>query len=334
METAINVVYLLFGGSLLYLGAEWLVKGSAGLARSLGVKPLIIGLTVVAYGTSAPELAVSSAAILEGSHYLVLGNVIGSCIANLGLILGVTALISPPTVDGRLIRRELPVIVLSVIAMPLVLLSGTIELWESGLLLGSAIAFTVYTLFVASDSVQDSPVTVDDTSTEGEPDTNQAASSNDGDEDDMGMLQQIVFTVVGLGLLVFGGEVFVDGAKGVALTLGMSEHLVGLTVVAMGTSLPELAASIVAALKGYSSMAVGNVIGSNIFNIFLILGVVGFIRPIEADVSALVVDLAFLGAITFIGVLFMRGERRISRFEGFILLGMYIGFIVMAAIGA
>ena len=308
------------GGFLLYLGAEWLVKGSAGLARSLGVKPLIIGLTVVAYGTSAPELAVSSAAILEDSHSLVLGNVIGSCIANLGLILGVTALISPPAVDGRLIRREIPVILVSVVALPIVLLSGTIEMWESGLLLGAAIAFTMYTLFVASESASLDPTEPQD------PDEEEDAFESN-------KAKQIFFTITGLALLVFGGELFVDGAKGVALTLGMSEQLVGLTVVAIGTSLPELAASIVAALRGYSSLAVGNVVGSNIFNIFLILGVVGFIRPIEGDIAAFRLDLGFLIGLTVLGILFMRGERRISRLEGVMLLAAYVGFIVVVTVG-
>ena len=320
METAVDVAYLLMGGFLLYLGAEWLVKGSAGLARSLGVKPLIIGLTVVAYGTSAPELAVSSAAILEDSHSLVLGNVIGSCIANLGLILGVTALISPPAVDGRLIRREIPVILVSVVALPIVLLSGTIEMWESGLLLGAAIAFTMYTLFVASESASLDPTEPQD------PDEEEDAFESN-------KAKQIFFTITGLALLVFGGELFVDGAKGVALTLGMSEQLVGLTVVAIGTSLPELAASIVAALRGYSSLAVGNVVGSNIFNIFLILGVVGFIRPIEGDIAAFRLDLGFLIGLTVLGILFMRGERRISRLEGVMLLAAYVGFIVVVTVG-
>lgn len=319
METTVDVAYLLIGGFLLYMGAEWLVRGSAGLARALGVKPLIIGLTVVAYGTSAPELAVSSAAILEDSSALVLGNVIGSCIANLGLILGITALISPPEVDGRLIRREIPVLLISVIVVPLALLSGTIETWESGLLLGAAVIFTMYTLFVASEeaSMTDSA----------------EVSEDEEDGFESSKTKQIIFTIVGLALLVFGGEIFVDGAKGVALTLGMSEHLVGLTVVAIGTSLPELAASIVAALRGYSSLAVGNVVGSNIFNIFLILGVVGLIRPIEGSASALGMGLAFFIGITFAGILFMRGARRINRFEGLILLAVYVAFIVLAAVG-
>ena len=152
METLLDVAALLFGGLILYFGAEWLVKGSAGLAHSLGVRPLIIGLTVVAYGTSAPELAVSTAAMLDGSTAIVLGNVFGSNIANMALILGLTALISPPAVDGQLIRRELPVLCLATALVPIMLLGGQIHRIEAALLLLGAIGFTLYTLFSSSKS--------------------------------------------------------------------------------------------------------------------------------------------------------------------------------------
>ncbi|MEM9489148.1 MAG: calcium/sodium antiporter [Myxococcota bacterium] len=322
METILDLAKLLVGGFILYLGAEWLVKGSAGLARAFGVKPLIIGLTVVAYGTSAPELAVSSAAILKDSSDLVLGNVIGSCVANLGLILGITALISPPAVDARLIRRELPVLLLSVAALPVVLLGGQITRIEAGLLLMGAIGFTLYTLFVSSG---DGPEEIQDESEEEE--------SKTGPPSNASKPRLLAITLVGLGSLIGGGELFVDGAKGIALTLGMSERLVGLTVVALGTSLPELAASLVAALRGYSSLAVGNVVGSNIFNIFLILGVVGTIRPIDGDLGSLGFDVGYLVGITLMGVLFMRGERKVSRIEGIILAASYTAFLVLAAVG-
>ncbi|MCG8423127.1 MAG: calcium/sodium antiporter [Proteobacteria bacterium] len=321
METVLDVVWLVVGGTILYVGAEWLVKGSAGLARAFGVKPLIIGLTVVAYGTSAPELAVSTSAILRDSSDLVLGNVFGSCIANLGLILGITALLSPPMVDSRLIRRELPVLVLSAVAAPLALYGGQIGRLEAALLLSGAIAFTLYTLFVSSaedpgevnhgvDDSEDSPI---------------AESSN--------KLGLVGITLLGLALLVGGGELFVEGAKGVALALGMSEHLIGLTFVALGTSLPELAASLVAAARGYSSLAVGNVVGSNIFNTFLVLGVVGCIRPIDGKLSELTTDMSFLVGITLLSVLFMRGARKVTRIEGILLTACYGSFIVLKVIG-
>ncbi len=323
MNLVLDIGRLLFGGTVLYLGAEWLVKGSAGLARSFGVKPLVIGLTVVAYGTSAPELAVSSSAILKGSSAFVYGNVIGSCVANLALILGITALISPPSVDGRLIRRELPVLIASVIAVPLVLLDGKLVWWEAAILLSIAVVFTVVTLWGAATEHENIP-----TAQEAE---EQAEVS--GAPTGEGKARLGIITVVGLGLLVGGGDLFVDGATGVALSLGMSERMVGLTIVAIGTSLPELAASLVAALRGYSSLAVGNVIGSNIFNIFLILGIVGLIRPVEGDLATMRLDLLFLAGITLLAVLFMRGSRKISRAEGGVLLVGYAAFVVFVSIG-
>ncbi|ACY18468.1 calcium/sodium antiporter [Haliangium ochraceum] len=314
----LDVLSLLFGGLVLYLGAEWLVKGSAGLAHSLGVKPLVIGLTVVAYGTSAPELAVSTAAILDDASPIVLGNIIGSCIANIALILGVSALIAPPAVDGQLIRRELPVMCAATLAVPLTLLDGQVSFVEAAILLACAVAFTLYTLFVAAPS---SPESVDVELPDGVTDT---------PPEEQAKLRLSGITVVGLALLIGGGELFVGGAQGLAHALGMSERVVGLTVVAIGTSLPELAASLVAATRGYSSLAVGNVVGSNIFNVFLILGVVGLIRPIQGDLSIMATDIAFLVGTTVIGVLFMRGSRNISRLEGAILIAVYLAFTGLA----
>ena len=318
------------GGFILYIGAEWLVKGSAGIARAFGIKPLVIGLTVVAYGTSAPEFAVSATAILRDSSDIVLGNIIGSCIANLGLILGITALISPPSVDGSLIRREIPILVVSAAAVPLVLgWDDMIVWWEAGLLLACAIAFTIKTLGSAKSS--SSPVSSDDSDEDDDSDDSDDSDDDDDDDDDSLSKPMLVgLTIVGLGALVGGGEIFVRGARDLALDLGMSERLVGLTVVAIGTSLPELAASVVAATRGMSGLAVGNVIGSNIFNVFLVLGAVGLISPISGSISVISVDLLFLIGITILGVMAMRGDRRVSRPEGVLLLGTYVAFIVVS----
>ncbi len=322
MDTLLDVGRLLFGGLILYLGAEWLVKGSAGLARAFGVKPLVIGLTVVAYGTSAPELAVSSAAIINDSSPIVLGNVIGSCIANITLILGITALIAPPAVDGQLIKREIPVLLLSVAAVPLVLAwDGQINRIEALVLIIFAVAFTIVTL----------------TASAGESHVGSAEQAENGAEaggapPGEGRARLGVITFIGLGMLVGGGDLFVDGAKGLALTMGMSERIVGLTIVAIGTSLPELAASVVAAMRGYSSLAVGNVIGSNIFNVFLILGVTGEIKPVHGNLASMHIDIGFLIGATVLGVLFMRGSRVVTRLEGVLLLVTYVAFIIVAAV--
>jgi cation:H+ antiporter len=329
VDILFDVISLVFGGLVLYLGAEWLVKGSAGLARAFGVKPLVIGLTVVAYGTSAPELAVSTAAILEDASAIVLGNVIGSNIANIALILGLTALISPPAVDGQLIRREVPVMCAGSVAAPLVLLDGEISTLEALLLAATAVAFTLYTL-LAAVPVSDGDGG-DDGGGGGAFDLDEAEA--EASTEDHARLRLGFVTFIGMALLIGGSDLFIDGAQGLAHALGMSERIVGLTVVAMGTSLPELAASLVAALRGYSSLAVGNIVGANIFNVFMILGVVGMIRPVHGSVTGMAVDFGFLIGTTILCVLFMRGTRRISRLEGALLIASYGVFLGLAVAG-
>jgi cation:H+ antiporter len=318
MDVALDVGRLLFGGLVLYLGAEWLVKGAAGLARTYGVKPLVIGLTVVAYGTSAPELAVSAAAIVDGKPDIVMGNVIGSCIANIAMILGLTALISPPEVDGRLIRREVPVLLLSVAVVPLIVWGGEIVWWEGAILFAISVAFTWWTLSVEASSNAPPPAVVEEAA--------EIAGAPSGE----GKLRMYGITIVGLALLVGGGEVFVDGAVGIAYTVGMSERVVGLTIIAVGTSLPELAACVVAAVRGHSEIAVGNVVGSNIFNIFLILGIVPMIKPVQVPLTSIDIDVYFLIGVTLLGVLSMRGDRRITRPEGAVLAAAYAAFVAVA----
>ena len=359
LQTILHVIELLIGGGVLFWGADWLVRGSAGLARRLGVKALVIGLTVVAYGTSAPELAVSSKAVIDHAGPIALANILGSCIANLGLILGITALVKPPVVDARLIRRELPVLVLSVAAVPLVLLDGQVSRIEGAILVACALAFTIITLTIAALESSDADA-ADDAARDrdgGAPAGGAALAAAEGQVSDAaldaelilaapeavapdastglrmpGAIRLFIFAAVGLGLLVLGSELFIRGARGSALALGLSERMVGLTVVAIGTSLPELAAALMAALRGYSALAVGNLVGSCIFNVFLVLGVVAFIRPIHATASGYLVDLGAMVAISLLAIVFMRGSRRISRLEGLILLAAYVGFIVTLAV--
>jgi cation:H+ antiporter len=314
-----NVAFLLFGGAALYFGAEWLVRGAAGLARSFGIRPMIVGLTVVAYGTSAPELAVSCSAAFEGKSALALGNVVGSNVANLGLILGVTALISPPKVEKGLIYRELPVLLLTALALPALLWDGLINRVEAGALLAASFAFTAF-LVRSSRGHTDPSV---------------------GDPDEAGELGGLSprsraglagLALVGLVVLLVGGKLFVDGAVVVALALGMSERVVGLTIVAIGTSLPEMAASLVAALRGHSAIAVGNVIGSNVFNILLILGAAGLVSPIEGSLGDLRLDLLTLAGLTAVAVVFLRTERVITRVEGGLLAAVYAAFLVLLVV--
>lgn len=308
-----DVGLLLLGGVLLYFGAEWLVRGAAGLARVFGISPLVVGLTVVSYGTSAPELAVSLVAALDGKSAIALGNVLGSNIANIGLILGLTALISPPRVDASLARRELPVLVLATAAVPVCLIGGVIQRFEGVLLTAGAIGFTLVTLRWSR----------------GEP----TGQVEDEPAEKGSRLGLAAFAVVGLVTLLIGGKVLVDGAVGLALAFGMTERVVGLTVVAIGTSLPELAASLVAALRGHSELAVGNVVGSNIFNVLLILGVTSTVSPIAGSLSESRVDLLVMGALTTLCVLSLRRQRRVSRTEGVLYTAGYVAFLTALALG-
>lgn len=316
-----NIGWVALGGLVLYLGAEWLVKGAAGLARTFGTREIIVGLTVVAYGTSAPEMAVSISANLGGSSPLVFGNVIGSCIANMGLILGMTALISPPMVDASLIRREIPVLLVSALILIPMLIGGVVSRFEAALLFVMAVIFTAMTFWASRSALTQTASDIESSA--------EAAGAPSGG----GYLRLIGITIVGLALLIGGGELFVGGAKGIALYLGMSERLVGLTIVAFGTSLPELAASLVAALRGHSGLAIGNVVGSNIFNIFLVVGSTGMIRALPGQLADLATELAFMVGITLLGAFAMRGKRQITRIEGGIFVSIYITFLVVAALG-
>jgi cation:H+ antiporter len=308
---------------------------------------------VVAYGTSAPELAVATKTALAHAQPIALGTVIGSCAANISLILGLTALIAPPTIDGRLIRRELPVLLGSAILVPLLLRNGVLSRLEGGILVGCAVLFTIVTLTVSASlddnddpASEDAPAPVAPAATPGKVASrteevrairSRAMTSAEqfaapGPKRRGSLVVAIVITTAGLLLLVLGSDLFVRGGRGLAAELGMSERLLGLTVIAIGTSLPELIASIVAASRGQAALAVGSVIGSNLLNVFLVLGVTAYLRPIDLGERMHLVELIGLVAITLLGVLMLRGSRRISRFEGGILVAAYVGFIVSSAI--
>lgn len=320
-------VLLAVGGILLYFGAEWLVRGASGLAAKLRVRPLVIGLTVVAYGTSAPELVVGIGSALAGRGGIAFGNAVGSNIANLGLILGTTALVSPPKVDGSLVRRELPTMVVSALLVPVLLLDGYVSRLEGAGLLVAAASYT-YVMIRASRGEPLASAIADAREVAKE------ASVASGAPVDASPMRLGVTAVVGLGGLLLGGKWFVDGASAVALALGMSERLVGLTIVAIGTSLPELATSLVAARRGHPDIAVGNVVGSNIFNVLLILGASGVAGPLRVGLRESAVELAALAVMTLMVAASLRTARRMTRVEGAILVGLYVGFLVLMAANA
>jgi cation:H+ antiporter len=310
------------GGVLLYFGAEWFVSGASTLALALRVPQILVGLTVVAYGTSAPEVIVGIEAARAGHSDVALGNVLGSNIANIGLILGIAALVRPARVDGALRRRELPVLLISAGIVPVLLLDGVIARWEAILLLGAAVVYTGAMVVAARQA---------SLLAEAKAQAEMSAEAADlaGAPKPSGKLKAAVVAIVGLGVLLVGGNLFVRGAVSTATALGMSERLVGLTIVALGTSLPELITSLIAARKGHSDLAIGNVVGSNIFNVLLCLGTAGVAGTVGAPLATLWFDLAAFVFITVIAALFIRTERTITRLEGGAVLGMYAIFMLL-----
>ncbi|WP_417777914.1 calcium/sodium antiporter, partial [Stutzerimonas xanthomarina] len=257
----ITFAYLIGGLVLLVAGAEALVRGAAKLASRFGIPPLIIGLTVVAFGTSAPETAVSVQASLNGSGDIAVGNVIGSNIANILLILGLSALIAPLVVSRQLIRLDVPVMIGAGLLCYGLAWNGSISRLDGILLLVALLGYTLF-LVIASKREQPGPG-VDEFDTEFGPDP--AAKP-------YAWVLQLLLIVLGLGLLVGGSNLLIEGAVGLARALGLSELVIGLTVVAIGTSMPELATSVLAVIRGERDIAVGNIVGSCIFNLLLVLG--------------------------------------------------------------
>jgi cation:H+ antiporter len=288
----------------------------------LRVPQILVGLTVVAYGTSAPEIIVGAQAASAGHGEVALGNVIGSNIANIGVILGIAAVIRPARVDGALRRRELPVLVVSAAVMPLLLLDGVVSRWEAGGLLLVAVGYTGWMIRAARSAA--SVVTARaDAKTAGE------AADAAGAPKPVSTLQAALTAAVGLAVLLIGGHLFVDGAVSVAHALGISDRIVGLTIVAVGTSLPELVTSVIAARRGHSDLAVGNVVGSNIFNTFLCLGAAGLAGSVGAPLHTLAVDLVALVVMTGLAAVFIRTERTISRLEGGVAVALYAVFTAL-----
>ena len=303
------------GGVLLLLaGAEGLVRGASALALRVGISPLVVGLTVVAIGTSSPELVVSVQAALSGEGGVAVGNVVGSNVANLGLIVGLAAVLSPMVVDRKLVRHDMPVMLGAMGAMWVFLLDGTIERWEGAVLLAGAVVYTVEGIVSSRRDERRRKAALP-------PEVREAMQ-----EAHHGFKRHVLFVIGGVALLVYGSELLLDGAIATATRLGLSEAVVGLTLVALGTSLPELATTVVAARRGTAEIALGNAIGSNIFNVFSVLGPASLAAPIVAtgvgaDILAVMVG---FGVVT---LFFLITGGRTRRWEGAALLAGYAGYV-------
>lgn len=302
---------LVIGLLALYFGAESLVKGGAGLATRLGLTPLVIGLTVIAFGTSSPEMVVSLQASLSGNGAISIGNIVGSNICNIALILGLCALISPLRADAQVIRREVPIMIGVTVVALLVLLDGEVQRWEGAVLFAGLVVYTVLTVRQARSMTSVA--------------TEQTFAGELGQGDTLRPSLSVLAVIGGLALLVFGSHVFVKGAVSLASEWGMSQIAIGLTIVSLGTSLPELATSLLASAKRQGDVAIGNIVGSNIFNILGILGVTAMVQPIVAEDLAWI-DLGIVMLVSLALLPIVRSGGRISRMEGAVLMGIYIGY--------
>ena len=325
MQIFLNIVLIIIGFAALIKGADFFVDGSASLARTFRVPGVIIGLTIVALGTSAPELAVSMSAAIGGSNEIALSNVVGSNLFNLLMVLGICALIRPIPIDRGIIKRDFP---LSIIASAAVLLgvgyalftgdiplSGTamsdkVGMVDRPLSIGLLVVFVAYIAFLIYMARRHPTV--------------------ESGEEALPVWKSALLILVGVACIVLGGNLVVDNAKSIAAAFGMSETLIGLTVVAFGTSLPELVTSIVASRKGENGLAVGNVVGSNLFNLLFILGVSATIHPIEVNFAS-VIDLAILIAVSVITLPFAL-TKKISRAEGVVMVLLYAATVTFAII--
>ncbi len=310
----LSIVEILIGVVLLYFGAEWLVSGGVKIATRLSVPSLIIGLTLVAFGTSAPELAVSIDSALNGQGDISIGNVAGSNICNIGLILGAAALINPLSVKLQLFKFDSPVMVLAALGLALFCwFTGGVPRWGGVLFLLLFVAYTIVLILLARREKRDADNSVSEEA--------HILSWRDS------FWFSAVLVIVGLGLLIAGAKILVTGAVEIGRLCGLSEAVIGLTIVAIGTSLPELATSVVAAIRGERDIAVGNVVGSNIFNVFAIMGIVPLISPVKVTGIG-TVDWVVLLLFSVALLPLMRSGFEISRKEGAVLVTGFIGYLI------
>lgn len=311
-----EVLLLLVGLAVLIIGGEVLVRGAVGLSAAMKISPLVIGMTVVSFGTSAPELLVSLQSALDGNPGIAIGNVVGSNIANLALVLGITVLIFPIVAEKQTKRIDYPMMMLASALFAVFALNNLLERWEGIVFVIILIAFTVFLIRSSRKSEK-----------------SKLEAVLESDEIDAGEIKDspwlsIGLLLVGLVGLYFGSEWFVGGASDLASKFGLSDSVIGVTVVAFGTSAPELVASIMAAVKKQSDISVGNLIGSNIFNVFAVLGVTSIVKPVKVTNEVIGFDMVWMLAIAvlMIPVLFL-GDK-IGKWKGVILLLSYVFYIV------
>ena len=360
---AINIVLLVLGVIIVLKGADWLTDGAVNIATRFGVSQMVIGLTIVAMGTSMPEFCVSMVSALKGTPDLAVGNVVGSNTLNTLLIVGCSALVAPIMVKRSSVKRDIPFAVVASLLMLLFCLDGAIGRVDAAVLFAGFCLFMFVTLkyaktteehaatvatsgaamataAVASTSVSEAPTsqTSAPEASTSQPSSSEASSSETSAQEasqasGTSMLKAVVMLVVGLLCLIAGSNMFVDNASFVASSLGVSDAVIGLTIVAGGTSMPELATSMVSAKKGNSDIAIGNVIGSNVFNILMIIGITGLVKPMHiAGITTL--DLIMMLASMLLMWFFCRTTYKVKRWEGAVLTIIYLAYLTWLIMNA
>ena len=350
-----SYIFILLGILLLIKGGDYLIEGSVVIARRAKLSPMIIGLTVIGFGTSMPELCVSAQAAWTGSSGIALGNVAGSNISNIALILGVTALIHPIPAKPDILRRGMPVFVLSLCIIIAVAINGTIERWMGMTMVGLLIIYLIVEIRrsrkieaakrkTASTKVsKDASSPAEEISIESTKDASSSADVNETDSvKDMPLWKALSVVILSLAAMVWGSDMLVSGASDIAHTIGDSmgvdpvamERIIGLTIVAVGTSLPELCASVIAARKGETDMAVGNIIGSGIFNILCVVGVASSISPIHNSWHPFALDYIVQLGLCLLLWLFLRTNHLLQRWEGAIFTTIYVSYILFVLYSA
>lgn len=317
----LNIAAVIFGFAILVWGSDRFITGAAAIARNLGVSPLLIGLTIVGFGTSAPEVLVSATAALQGNPGLAIGNALGSNIANIALILGITALVAPLTVQSNTLKREYPILLAVCLLTLLLMLDGSLDRMD-GIILILTLLLVLYGMIrIGITSRSNDPMNVD----------------YDAEiPQDMSTGQAVVWFILGLALLLLSSRMLVWGAVNIAHTFGVSDLIIGLTIVALGTSLPELAAGVTSALKNEHDIAIGNIIGSNMYNLLAVLPMPGLIVPGSFSPEIMSRDMPVMIGLTLLMFMMSYGFRRngrINRFEGLLLLIAFIGYQGMLFLG-
>ncbi len=301
----ISIILVVVGVALVLWGADRLTDGATALAQRMNVSQIVIGLTVVAMGTSMPEFFVSMVSAIKGTPDLAVGNVVGSNIFNTMFIVGISAAVAPMAISRSAVRKDIPFAVVATLMLSVMCMDGNISRTDAGILFALFIVFLVYTLRLARKG---------------------AVDVEEKKKEDLSVVMSSVFIIVGLACLIGGSNLFVNGASAIAKALNVSDAVIGLTVVAMGTSLPELATSVVAARKGRSAMAMGNVIGSNVFNILMILGVTGMITPMQIE-GITMTDMGVMLVGMVLMWMFSYTKYKVARWEGFVLAAMFVGYM-------